>query len=85
MTGALVGVAFAVRSHYDEVRRQLKRMDFILEAAMIPPPPGSKPTKIRTVLAGSKLCARAIPGTITGAARAPKAIRERRFIPAVFL
>jgi hypothetical protein len=42
LTGALVGVAFAVRRHYDEVRRQLKRMDFILEAAMIPPPPGSK-------------------------------------------
>ena len=42
MTGALVAVAFAVRRHYDEVRRQLKRMDFILEAAMIPPPPGSK-------------------------------------------
>jgi hypothetical protein len=42
MTAALVGLAFAVRRHYDEVRRQLKRMDFILEAAMIPPPPGSK-------------------------------------------
>ena len=42
LTGALVAVAFAVRRHYDEVRRQLKRMDFILEAAMIPPPPGSK-------------------------------------------
>ncbi len=42
LTGALVGFAFAVRRHYDEVRRQLKRMDFILEAALIPPPPGSK-------------------------------------------
>jgi amino acid transporter len=42
LTGALVGIAFGVRRHYDEVRRQLKRMDFILEAAMIPPPPGSK-------------------------------------------
>ncbi len=53
MTGALVGVAFLVRRHYDEVRRQLKRMDFILEAALIPPPPGSKdfaPTSNRTAV-----------------------------------
>jgi amino acid transporter len=53
MTGALVGFAFAVRKHYDDVRKQLKRMDFIMEAAMIPPPPGSKdfaPTSNRTAI-----------------------------------
>ncbi len=42
MTAALVGVAFLVRRHYEEVRGQLKRMDFILEAAQIPAPPGAK-------------------------------------------
>jgi len=53
MTGALVFFAFMVRRHYDEVRRQLKRMDFILEAALAPPPPGSKefaPTSNRTAI-----------------------------------
>lgn len=53
MTGVLVGFAFAVRKHYDEVRRQLKRMDFILEAALAPPQPGSRefaPTSNRTAI-----------------------------------
>ncbi|HTB62553.1 MAG TPA: APC family permease [Opitutales bacterium] len=53
VTAVLVGVAFLVRRHYDAVRRQLKRMDFILEAAMIPPQPGAKdfaPTSQRTAV-----------------------------------
>jgi hypothetical protein len=53
VTAALVGVAFLVRRHYEAVRRQLKRMDFILEAAMIPPQPGAKdfaPTSQRTAV-----------------------------------
>lgn len=53
MTGVLVIFAFAVRKHYDEVRTQLKRMDFILEAALAPPQPGSKefaPTSNRTAI-----------------------------------
>ncbi len=53
MTGVLVSFAFAVRRHYDEVRTQLKRMDFILEAALAPPQPGSRefaPTSNRTAI-----------------------------------
>ncbi len=53
MTGALVAFAFAVRKHYEHVRRQLKRMDLILEAALIPAQPGAKdftPTSNRTAI-----------------------------------
>jgi amino acid transporter len=42
MTAALVGAAFAVRRHYDEVRRQIARLDIILETARVPPPAGSR-------------------------------------------
>jgi amino acid transporter len=41
MTGALVAFAFSVHRHYDAVRGQLKRMDDILEVALLPPAPGA--------------------------------------------
>jgi hypothetical protein len=53
LTGALVAFAFAVHRHYDEVRKQLKRLDLILEAALVPPQPGSKefaPASNRTAI-----------------------------------
>ena len=53
MTGALVIFAFVVRHHYDQVRAQLKSMDSILEAALIPPPAGAQdfaPTSKRTAI-----------------------------------
>ena len=42
MTSALIAVAFAVRRHYDGVRRQLASLDGIVEAAELPPPAGSR-------------------------------------------
>jgi amino acid transporter len=53
MTGALVAFAFAMRRHYESVRAQLKRMDFVLEAALLPPAPGANefaPTSKRTAI-----------------------------------
>jgi amino acid transporter len=53
MTAALVAVAFAVRRHYDGVRKQLASLDTIVEAAELPPPPGSRdfaPTSDRTAV-----------------------------------
>jgi amino acid transporter len=53
MTGALVAFAFAMRRHYEGVRSQLKRMDVILEAALLPPAPGANefaPTSNRTAI-----------------------------------
>lgn len=53
MTAALVSFCLAVHRHYDQVRKDLKRMDFILEAALIPPQPGAKdfaPTSNRTAV-----------------------------------
>jgi len=53
MTGALVFFAFMVRRHYEAVRGQLKRMDLILEAALIPAQPGAKdfaPNSNRTAI-----------------------------------
>ncbi len=41
MTGALIAVSFAVRRHYDGVRRQLARLDTIVEAAELPATPGA--------------------------------------------
>ncbi len=37
LTAALVGAAFAVRRHYDGVKRRIARLDVIPEAAQIPP------------------------------------------------
>jgi hypothetical protein len=42
MTGALVATAFAVRHHYDGVRKQIARLDSILDAAELPAQPGAK-------------------------------------------
>jgi len=42
MTTALIAVAFAVRRHYEGVRAQLARLDTIVEAAELAPPPGSR-------------------------------------------
>jgi hypothetical protein len=42
MTTALVGLAFAVRRHYDGVQKQLTNLNTIVEAAALPPPPGSR-------------------------------------------
>ncbi|MDD2764612.1 MAG: APC family permease [Opitutaceae bacterium] len=42
MTTALVALAFAVRRHYESVRKQLTNLDSIVEVAELPPPPGSK-------------------------------------------
>ena len=42
MTTALVVVAFAVRRHYEGVRKQLANLNFIVEAAGLPPPTGSR-------------------------------------------
>jgi amino acid transporter len=53
MTTALVAVAFAVRRHYDGVQKQLASLDTIVEAAELPPPPGSRdfaPTSDRTAI-----------------------------------
>jgi amino acid transporter len=53
MTTALVGVAFAVRRHYDGVQKQLANLNTIVEAAALPPPPGSRdfaPTSNRTAV-----------------------------------
>jgi hypothetical protein len=53
MTAALMAVAFAVRRHYDGVRKQLASLDTIVEAAELPPPPGSRdfaPTSDRTAV-----------------------------------
>jgi amino acid transporter len=53
MTGALVAFAFSVRRHYEAVRGQLKRMDDILEVALLPPTPGANefaPTSKRTAI-----------------------------------
>jgi amino acid transporter len=53
MTAALVAAAFAVRRHYEGVRKQLANLDSIVEAAELPPPPGSKdfaPTSDRTAI-----------------------------------
>jgi len=53
MTGALVAFAFAMRRHYEGVRGQLKRMDLVLEAALLPPAPGANefaPTSKRTAI-----------------------------------
>ncbi len=53
MTGALVAFAFAVRRHYEAVRGQLRRMDDILEVALLPPGPGANefaPTSKRTAI-----------------------------------
>ncbi|MFA5056941.1 MAG: amino acid permease [Opitutaceae bacterium] len=53
MTAALVVLAFAVRRHYESVRKQLTNLDSIVEVAELPPPPGSKdfaPTSNRTAI-----------------------------------
>ncbi len=53
MTGALVSLAFAVRRHYDGVQKQLADLNSIVEAAALPPPPGSRefaPTSNRTAV-----------------------------------
>ena len=53
MTLALVGLAFAVRRHYDGVQKQLANLNAIVEAAALPPPPGSRefaPTSNRTAV-----------------------------------
>ena len=53
MTTALIATAFAVRRHYDWVRRQLASLDCILEVARTPPPAGSRefaPTSNRTAI-----------------------------------
>jgi amino acid transporter len=42
LTAALVAAAFAVRRHYDGVKRQIVRLDAILEAAKHPPAPGAR-------------------------------------------
>jgi amino acid transporter len=53
LTAALVAFAFTMRRHYEGVRGQLKRMDFVLEAALLPPAPGANefaPTTKRTAI-----------------------------------
>ena len=53
LTAALVAAAFTVRRHYEGVRRQLADLDTIVEAAELPPPPGSRefaPTSNRTAI-----------------------------------
>ncbi len=42
MTTALIAMAFAVRRHYEGVRRQLARLDAIVEAAELPAQPGAR-------------------------------------------
>lgn len=42
MTSALIATAFAVRRHYDGVRKQIKDLDSIVDAAELPAPAGSK-------------------------------------------
>jgi amino acid transporter len=53
MTTVLIAAAFAVRRHYDGVRKQIANLDSIVEAAEFPAPPGSKdfaPTSNRTAV-----------------------------------
>jgi amino acid transporter len=53
MTSALIAAAFAVRRHYDGVRRQIANLDSIVEAAELPAPAGSTdfaPTSNRTAV-----------------------------------
>ena len=53
MTTALIAAAFAVRRHYDGVRRQLASLDCIVEVAEAPPPAGARdfaPTSSRTAI-----------------------------------
>jgi amino acid transporter len=42
ITTALIFTAFAVRRHYDGVRKQLANLNVIVEAAGLPPPAGSR-------------------------------------------
>jgi amino acid transporter len=52
-TTALIAIAFAVRRHYEGVRKQIANLDSIVEAAEIPAPAGSKdfaPTSNRTAV-----------------------------------
>jgi amino acid transporter len=53
VTTALIATAFAVRRHYDGVRKQLANLDSIVEAAELPAQPGAKdfaPTSDRTAV-----------------------------------
>jgi amino acid transporter len=53
VTAALVAAAFAVRRHYDGVRRKLVSLDGIVAAAEAPPPAGSRefaPSSNRTAI-----------------------------------
>jgi hypothetical protein len=53
MTAALIAAAFAVRRHYEGVRKQLTNLNSIVEAAEIPPQAGAKdfaPTSNRTAV-----------------------------------
>jgi len=53
MTSALIAIAFAVRRHYDGVRKQIANLDSIVEAAELPAQPGAKdfaPTSNRTAV-----------------------------------
>jgi hypothetical protein len=53
MTTALIATAFAVRRHYDGVRKQIANLDSIVQAAELPAQPGAKdfaPTSNRTAV-----------------------------------
>jgi hypothetical protein len=52
-TSALIAIAFAVRRHYEGVRKQISNLDSIVEAAEFPAQPGAKdfaPTSDRTAV-----------------------------------